>query len=237
MRKTDKDNKKGEVSLEKQDRKPLSLKEPRFIVSALLLVITLGMSQGIEFREAIPMNRSFNKFPMKVGKWEGTRQIMEQKFIDTLDLSDYIIADYQDASSGKAINFYVAYYESQRKGESIHSPASCLRGGGWQFRQAGKLSLVLNNGKHMPLNRAIIEKEPVKQVSYYWFPSRGRILTNAYQMKIFNFWDALTRQRTDGALVRVITLVYPDESTDQAEARMKDFINDISPVLSDFLPE
>ncbi len=208
---------------------------PQFLVSVVLLSLTLGLTQGIEFREAIPLSRSFDQFPMTVGKWIGSKQDMEQQFIDTLDFSDYIIADYQD-NSGKTINFYVAYYESQRKGESIHSPASCLRGGGWQFKQAGKLSLALNNGKQMPVNRAIIEKEPVKQVSYYWFPSRDRILTNAYQMKIFNFWDALTRQRTDGALVRIITLVYPDESIEQAETRMKNFINDIQPVLSGFLP-
>jgi len=181
------------------------------------------------------MGRSFDEFPMKIGKWEGTRQVMELKFVKELNFSDYIMADYKD-DSGKSNNFYVAYYASQRKGESIHSPASCLRGGGWQFRQAGKSFMVLKNGNQLPLNRAIIEKEPVKQVSYYWFPSRDRILTNAFQMKWFNFWDALTRHRTDGALVRVITLVYPTESIDQAETRMKDFINEIHPVLLRYLP-
>ena len=46
---------------------------------------------------------------------------------------------------------------------------------------------------------------------YYWFPQRGRILTNAYELKLYAFWDALTRQRTDGALVRLITPVYEGE--------------------------
>jgi len=55
-------------------------------------------------------------------------------------------------------------------------------------------------------------------------------------MKIYNFWDALTMQRTDGALVRIITLVYPDESVADAEKRMQAFISDINPVLKKFLP-
>ena len=53
-----------------------------------------------------------------------------------------------------------------------------------------------------------MQKDDFKQLSYYWFPQRGRILTNAYQLKLYTFWDALTQQRTDGALVRVITPVY-----------------------------
>jgi hypothetical protein len=26
---------------------------------------------------------------------------------------------------------------------------------------------------------------------------RDRVLTNAWELKLYNFWDALTRQRTD----------------------------------------
>jgi hypothetical protein len=47
----------------------------------------------------------------------------------------------------------------------------------------------------------------------------------------------LTRQRTDGALVRVITLIYPDETPGQAEDRLKRFIQDMYPVLSQYLPQ
>lgn len=176
------------------------LKTPQFIVSVILLGATLVLSQGIEFREAVPMAKAFKDFPMHVGKWTGTGQAMESKFIETLDFSDYIMADYKEGS-GKIVNFYVAYYASQRKGESIHSPETCLMGGGWQFRQAGGSSIVLENGEAVLLKRAIIEKKPVRQISYYWYPSRGRVLTSAFEMKWFNFWDALTRQRTDGALV------------------------------------
>jgi hypothetical protein len=46
---------------------------------------------------------------------------------------------------------------------------------------------------------ANMEKSGYRQLSYFWFPMRGRILTNAYEMKIYTFWDSLTRQRTDGA--------------------------------------
>lgn len=227
---------KAKPSHDARQGKGTSFKSPQFIVSVVLLVLTLVLSLGIEFREAIPISRSFDEFPEKIGEWEGDKQLMEQKFIDALDLSDYFMADYAD-KSGRFVNFYVAYYESQRKGESIHSPATCLRGGGWDFKQAGSQAITLNDGTVMLANRALIEKAPVRQLSYYWFPCRGRILTNAIQMKIYTFWDALTRKRTDGALVRVITLVYEDEEVEDAEKRIQAFISDIQPVLKTFLPE
>jgi EpsI family protein len=80
-----------------------------------------------------------------------------------------------------------------------------------------------------------MQKGNSKQLVYYWFPQRDRILTTAYQLKIFNFWDALTRQRTDGALVRIITPVYTSEK--DADKRLKEFTVEIVPILKSFLPQ
>ena len=148
-------------------------------------------------------------------------------------------------------------YESRRKGESIHSPETCLPGSGWEFRNAGKAIMQLAapesstvqlppqvpgqraNGStsSITVNRAVMEKGASKQLSYFWFPQRDRVLTNAWELKLYNFWDALTRQRTDGALVRVITPVYPNESVDDADKRLAAFTKEIVPVLNEFLPK
>jgi EpsI family protein len=209
----------------------------RFVVAVIMLAGTLALAQGVEFREKIPASKPFSQFPLTVGAWEGTRQSMEQKFIDTLDLSDYTIVDYV-GTHGKGVNFYVAYYESQRKGESIHSPETCLPGSGWAFEGAGRAAVDPGNGRMpMPVNRALMEKAGQRQLSYFWFPMRGRVLTNAYQLKIYTFWDALTRQRTDGALVRLVTPIYEREEVADAEQRLQAFTRDIIPVLDQFIPK
>jgi EpsI family protein len=210
---------------------------PQFIVAVLLLAATLGAAQSIEFREMIPPAKSFAEFPTLVGEWTGKRDVMEEKFVKELDLSDYVIVDYQN--SGKGVNFYTAYYQSQRKGESIHSPETCLPGGGWEFKNAGSVTLPVKrrNGDPMRVNKAFMVKGNVKQLSYFWFPQRDRVLTNAWELKWYNFWDALMRQRTDGALVRLITPVYPNEDVQQAEARLTAFTREIVPILNEFLPK
>ena len=81
-----------------------------------------------------------------------------------------------------------------------------------------------------------MQKGAYRQLSYYWFPQRDRILTNAYQLKIYNFWDALIRHRTDGALVRVITPIYEQEKIEEADKRLQEFIREVLPVLDQFFP-
>jgi EpsI family protein len=214
-------------------------------VAVVLLAGTLALSQGVEFREKIPPAKDFASFPLELEDWTGKREVMEKEFRDELTFSDYVIVDYVNGSKG--VNFYTAYYESQRKGESIHSPETCLPGGGWEFKNAGVVTVPLSapagstgqraNGPTITVNRAFMEKGPHKQLSYFWFPSRDRVLTNAWEMKWFNFWDALTRQRTDGALVRLITPVYGGEDVGQAEQRLAEFTRTIVPVLNEFLPK
>ena len=172
-----------------------------------------------------------------MGDWSGVSQSMDQTFIGALDLSDYVIIDYQD-SNGSQVNFYVVYYESQSKGASIHSPATCLPGSGWTFKQSGTVTIPLSSGdiESMHVNRAFMEKDGYKQLVYYWFPQMGRILTNAYQLKIFTFWNSITKQRTDGGLLRLITPVNEFEKLEEAEARLQGFTRDIVPVLEEFLP-
>jgi len=209
---------------------------PQFIVAVILLGVTLAVFNTVDFRENIPIKRPLNEFPLNIDNWTGTCEFMEQKFTDALDLSDYVIVNYQDPM-GSSVNFYAAYYESQRKGESIHTPGTCLPGSGWIFNQAGEIDISTPgfHGGTMRVRRAYTQKGVHRQLSYYWFPQRGRILTNAYQLKIYNFWDALTKHRTDGALVRVITPVYEGEAPQKAEERLQGFVREIVPILNQYL--
>ncbi|MEA5112580.1 MAG: VPLPA-CTERM-specific exosortase XrtD [Geobacteraceae bacterium] len=204
-------------------------------VAIALLLVTLAASYGIDFREKTPLVKPFSSLPLQIGEWKGTQTAMEQKFLDVLKLSDYAMIDYRNPT-GREINFYVAYNSSQSKGEATHSPGTCLPGSGWDFRESGAASIPESAGTTMQVSKAFMEKSGVRQLVYYWFPQRGRILTNLYQIKLYNFWDALTRQRTDGALVRIISPVYDNETPADTEARLQGFTKEIVPVLNTFLP-
>lgn len=209
----------------------------RSVVAVLLLLATLIVVRTVDFREKIPLARPLGQIPMMIGEWSGVRSAMEREFLDTLKLSDYLLADYRNPQ-GKTVNAYVAYNESQRKGESSHSPDTCLPGSGWVFEDSGTVALPMQDADGNPtvIRRAFIRKDGDRQLAYYWFPQRGRVLTSMFQLKAYTFWDALTRQRTDGALVRLITPVYGPEEPRDAEARLQRFAQEFVPVLNGFLP-
>jgi exosortase D (VPLPA-CTERM-specific) len=216
---------------------PSLLRPYQSIAAIAVLLATLVLANMVDFREKTPLVKSFSSFPLKVGEWRGSRMQMEQKYLDVLNLSDYALVDYKDPQ-GKEVSFYVAYNASQSKGQATHSPATCLPGSGWDFRESGTVSLPFTTGgeKSVRVSRAFMEKNGARQLVYFWFPQRGRVLTNLYQIKIYNFYDALIRQRTDGALVRLITPVYQDEDAGKAESRLLAFTRGIVPVLDGFLP-
>jgi exosortase D (VPLPA-CTERM-specific) len=211
---------------------------PQFMAIVGLLLFTLAASYGIEFREKVPIAKSFDHFPMRVMDWVGKRETIEEKFLRGLYFSEYFLADYQN-QQGQRVNLYMAYYESQRKAESIHSPETCLPGSGWEFKNAGRKTIALagSPGKEMRIMAAMMENAGQKQVVYYWFAQRGRVNTSLTEVKLYNFWDALTRQRTDGALVRLITPVLPGEQAEDAEKRLQEFTRLIVPTLNEFLPK
>ncbi len=218
-------------------RDPMALRPARPLVALLLIGATLVLSSQIEFRERIPINRPLGGFPLVLGDWNGTKGKLEEEYLRALQFSDYTLIDYRRGPD-ETVNFYVAYYETQRKGESIHSPETCLLGGGWVFKEKGRIAfpLAADTGRTIVVNRVVMETPGSAMVGYFWFPQRGRILTSAVELKLYNFWDALTRQRTDGALVRVLTPIRSQESIATADARLQDFVREATPVLEGFLP-
>jgi len=210
---------------------------PAFIAAAALVATVSISAMALPSRatETLPARSALTGFPNHVGAWQGRRQPIESIYLDALKLDDYLMSDYR-GTSGLPINFYVAYYDSQRKGHSVHSPRSCLPGGGWLIRSFERKSLPLGAAL-LPANRAVIELGDQKQVVYYWFQQRGRTITNEYLVKWYIFWDALTRNRTDGALVRLSAPIMTGMDESQVDAEIGRFAAAVLPGLKTYIPD
>lgn len=222
---------------------PNALAAPRtvpasFIVGAVIVsAFAVGVMLAPERAETIPKRDPFFTFPNKVESWTGRRSALEQIYLDALKLDDYILADYVRGGR-EPVNFYVAWYDSQRAGNSAHSPRSCLPGGGWRMTQFNQVDVpdVLVAGKPLRVNRVQIELGNRKQLVYYWFQQRGRVITNEYLVKWYLFVDSLFTQRTDGALVRLVTPLEIGEPVAQADRRLAEFANQVAPRLERYIP-
>jgi exosortase D (VPLPA-CTERM-specific) len=211
-----------------------------YIVCVGMLVGMAVVSTVVPARsEIIPERESFASFPMRFDDWIGREQKMDHSFLDVLKLDDYLLANYARNEDTLPVHLYLAYYGSQRKGASAHSPRSCIPAGGWEIEEIGTRTINdIGTPKHLlSVNRALIAKGSTRQVVYYWFQQRGRELTNEYVVKWMIFWDSLTRQRTDGALVRMITPVDPLGGIEEADARLSDFLRLSYPAIVDYVPD
>ncbi len=205
---------------------------------ALLAPFTLFSTVVVDREESPPPRATFVDFPMQIDGRQGAPFPLEQQYIDALRFDDYVLADYR-SDNKQPVNFYAAYYRSQKKGQSAHSPQSCLPGGGWEIASLTQRELPMSQGTRQSLrvNRAVIQKGDQKQIVLYWFKQRDRNLTNEYLVKVYLLWDAFSRQRTDGALVRLASVVGPGESESAVDQRLQEFAVAAGQELTRFVPD
>ncbi len=216
-----------------------ALPRPFALAAALLAVSAIAILALPERAEVVPERPRFAAFPLALGDWQGRAQPLEQVYVDALRFDDYVLADYARPGDAAPVNLYAAYYASQRKGASVHSPRSCIPGGGWEIAELRTASVdgAGPGGAALAVNRTVIARGTDRQLVYYWFQQRGRRMTNEYVVKWMIFWDALGRSRTDGALVRLVTPVAAGENLARAEARLQDFLRAAAGRLDAFIPD
>jgi exosortase D (VPLPA-CTERM-specific) len=223
------------------------LGKPAAVLLVILLAAVLPARALPERVEVQPARADFTSFPLQIGGWQGRRQALEAQYVDWLKMDDYLLADFvrsdadRDASWAAArapVNLYVAYYASQRTGQAVHSPRGCLPGGGWRILDFSQHEVegVGSSGTALRVNRVIVQQGSERQLVYYWFQQRGRDITNEWVVKWYLLQDALLRNRTDGALVRLITPLMANEPHAAADARLAQFAASALPTLQNYLP-
>ncbi len=236
-------------------------------VWAAMLVLLVAVPMSFYFvgkQDSIPARESFASFPLLHKGWVGRENMVEPPILEKLQLTDYFLADFhhnsfngplknveEEAQSSihtLPVNLYMAYYDSQRKASSVHSPRSCIPGDGWDITDISQVSFKLSSadefyagndvaGEMLFVNRVVIEKGETRQLVYYWFQQRGRIITNEYMAKWYIFWDSLTRSRTDGALVRAVIPLPDDFEVADVEFQLRSFITAFYPLVSEYVPD
>ncbi len=207
---------------------------PRFLVAAALLGVAVLWSQFLVGTEQVVPRRTFIEFPLTIGGWEGRELGLDEGVLEILRVDDYMMRLY--TNDGRTpVALYVGYYASLGQ-VAYHSPKYCLPGGGWQIVHQRVVDLPLGTGSSplLKANYVILQKGTERQLFLYWYQDRGRNITNDYWAKFYVLWDSITRNRTDGALVRFSSAIRGPE--DEAFAHQVDLIRVTLPLLGNHLP-
>jgi exosortase D (VPLPA-CTERM-specific) len=212
---------------------------PRTFIAACVLLLAGDLAGAAMPPPHVspPARIGFDAFPTRLGDWTGRRDVLDHVYLDALKLDDYVLANYYEPGH-VPVNLYVAYYQTQDATRAVHSPHDCIPGGGWQIVKLEKSRLPTGTGgASFAVNRAIVQLGSTREIVYYWFQERGRHLTNEYQVRWYLLWDALTRHRTDGALVRYVAELPPGAQESRIDAHIVSLAKLVDPQLPRYVPD
>jgi EpsI family protein len=205
----------------------------------LVAVILFGFAAGRAYVAVVPQIPKHQKLSTLPAEIASYHSVADENISDevqaVLKADDYVLRRY--VNDAGAVDVFIAYYEYQRAGESMHSPKNCLPGSGWNPVLNDYVSIgLLPNGREAIANRYVIEKESQRDVVVYWYQSSGRVIANEYWGKFYLVSDALRTGRRDGAILRVVVPVRSGESVNAATKRAADFARELLPAAQSVLP-
>ena len=208
----------------------------RFITVLVLLGATALLLQARNTAEIIPAHQPLQSFPRTFDGWLSTDVPMSKDVLDVLGPGDFLTREYQYGSSMPAVGLFIAYFPSQRSGDTIHSPKNCLPSAGWVPLRSDRTTLSLSGHAPFKANRYLIALGQERQLVLYWYLAHDRAVASEYWAKYYLVADSIRMRRSDGSLIRLTTKFLPGESIDSAQQRLLKLANNIVPVIDDYVP-
>jgi EpsI family protein len=216
----------------------------RLFTVAGLFLVTAGYLSHAAQSEITPARESLKTCPVTFSEWNGQHAgDFDEKTLAVLGVDEYLNRVYVN-DQRRPVALYIGYYASQRQGATMHSPLNCLPGAGWTPVQFGRVRVNIPSmetagsssapATFITVNRYVIQKGLNRQLVLYWYQAHGRVVASEYWGRIYMVLDAIRTNRTDGALVRIVTPIQDSEW--EAERRAVDFVQVLFPHLSRYFP-
>ncbi len=214
---------------------------PKYWVVVLLVVLAGVLLLRRGNVDHVPASQPLAQFPSTVDQRSSTDLTLDAGTLETLGKGVFLSRLYKASAPSAAapvppLSLFIAYFPTQRSGQSIHSPQNCLPGAGWTFDSSGTIAVDAPGSKPMEVGEYLISNGANRAEVLYWYQSHGRAIANDYKAKLYMLTDSIRFDRTDAALVRIVTPIEPNEPRDAARARALSFAQAISPVLPTFVP-
>jgi EpsI family protein len=202
----------------------------------LVLVAQAVLFYSASHGENTPLPAPLTAFPRTVGDWQLAKEgEIDQDTRDILRADDLMSRLYTDKNS--AAELFIAYFKTQRQGQSPHSPKNCLPGSGWQTipSETGRVDVPVQD-RSIHINRYVVMKGEAQSVVYYWYQSQGRVIADEFAARFYLVSDSIRHHRSDTALVRIVVPILRND-TQTAEKIGTEFVQASFPTINSFLPQ
>lgn len=208
----------------------------RFALSAILLAGTALVLRARNSAEIIPARPPLASFPRTVDGWNSNDIEITKDVRDVLGPGDFLLRDYRDPRTQSDISLFIAYFPSQRAGDTIHSPKNCLPGAGWSPIKNDRVRIEVPGRAPVTVNRYLVAQGEERQLVLYWYWAHNRAVASEYAAKFYLVTDSIRMHRTDGSLVRLSMPLAPGENIDSAEKNLTTWAERVVPLLNTYIP-
>lgn len=204
----------------------------RFVITYLLLGIAALFIHTHENIE-VPVNEPLKDISTSLDEWTMVGQYhFNAQVLEVLKPTDYLYRSYKDRA-GNRVTLYLGYHSGGPGSGPIHSPKQCLPGGGW-FKLSEEKRTIQLADRELPFVQAVYQNDDQKEMFFYFFQVKGRVLTNEYALKIAEITNSIIYNRRDSAFIRISVPYQGDLS--EASAVGDRFLASIYPQIASVLP-
>jgi hypothetical protein len=169
--------------------------------------------------DRVPPSRPLNEFPQTIGTRTATDIAMDPETMQILGKGDFLNRMYTPQPSPPGSTSKAIVDADQRASIGLFI-------GYFPTQRTGQ-------SIHSP---QITDGSSTQEV-LYWYQMHGRVIAGDYEAKLYTLADSIRYDRTDAALVRIITPVEQGEDRLQSRARAVRFAEQIAPLLPAYVPD
>ena len=208
----------------------------RFAVAIVLLGGTVLLLHARNSAEVLPNREPLESFPHTIQSWSSVDVPLSKDVRDVLGPGDFLLRNYHDGAANSDVDLFIAYFPSQRAGDTIHSPKNCLPGAGWAPVKSDRIALDLPGHASVPVNRYLIARGEDRRLVLYWYWAHNRAVASEYSAKFYLIADSIRMHRSDGSLIRITTQLSQNETIDSAQQRLVSFAGNVVPLVNNYVP-
>jgi EpsI family protein len=183
------------------------------IVLSVVLVLQAFVYYNAYRLERIPTIKPLNTFPTAINEWHAQHDVpIDEDTVNLLKADDLLNRVYSSPNAPVSVSLFMAFFKTQRYGQSPHTPKNCLPANGYQEVLNTKINVDVPswNGP-IHINEYVVEHGLDKSMALYWYQSHNRVIASEYLAKIYLVLDAMRYHRSDTSIVRVVVPIIQND--------------------------
>ena len=203
-------------------------------VLTLVVVVQAVLFYSASHGESTPLPSPLKDFPTIFGAWSMIGEVpVDAETAAILRADDTLQREYKGPEGHGSL--FIAYFKTQRQGQSPHSPKNCLPGSGFQPSESGRIDVPVAGGS-ININRYVVSRGDAESVVMYWYQSQGRVIADEFAAKFYLILDSIKHHRSDTSLVRIVVPVSEHMTREKASQTAVEFVQAAYPAVSSWLP-